>query len=154
MDQRFGQMRDLLEEEEPIELRELRVRRIEDDPGRDVVQHYEAIDHAPVIFGEARRDPSATIVADECNTLIAEMSGDLPDVFRHGPLIVADVGLVGVAVPAQIGHDYVVIAGQIGPLLPPRVPGLGVAMKQDDGCALSGFCDMHSDPINGNGMAP
>ena len=25
-------------------------------------------------------------------------------------------------------------------------------MKQDDRCARSGFCDMHSDPINGNGM--
>src|SRR5260370_38669068 len=89
LDQRFGQMRDLLEVEEPIELRELRVRRIEDDPGRDVVQHCEAIDHAPVVFGEARRDPSATIVAAECNTLIAEMSGNRPEAFRHGPLNVA-----------------------------------------------------------------
>src|SRR6202000_350179 len=70
LDQRFGQMRALLEVEEPIEFCELRVRRIEDDPGWNVVQHGEAIDHAPVIFGETRRDPSAAIVADECNTLV------------------------------------------------------------------------------------
>ena len=110
-DQRFGQMRDLLEVEEPIELRQLRIRRVEDDAGRDVVQHCKTIDHVPVIFCEACRDSSAAIVADECNTLVAEMSGNLPNVFRHRSFVVADIGFVGVAVPAQIGHDYVIVVG-------------------------------------------
>jgi hypothetical protein len=120
---------------------------------RDVVQDCQALDHAPVILGEARGDPSATIVTDECNALMAEMSRDLPDVFRHVPLVVAKVRLVGMAIPAQIRHDHVVVVGQIGPLLAPRVPGLGVAMKQDYGCALSYFGDMHANSINVKGMA-
>src|SRR5260370_21509526 len=91
LDQRFRQMRDLLEVEEPIELSELRVRRIEDDPGRDVVQDCQALDDAPVILGEARRDPRATIVTDYCDALIAEMSRDLAYVFRHVPLVLLSV---------------------------------------------------------------
>jgi hypothetical protein len=105
-----------------------------------------------VILGEARRDPGTTIVSNERDPLIAEMNRELPDVFRHGPLVVADVRLVGVAVAAQIGHDHVIVAGQIRPLLAPRVPRLGVAVKHDDGRASSCFRDMHSDPVNGNGV--
>ena len=98
--------------------------------GRDVEQH-EMRQERGVVEGEAVGDAGAAVVPDEDHRPEAKRPDHVGDIGRHGALVVARGGTVGVAVAAQVDRHDGEPLGERRHHLAPHVPRLRVAVEED-----------------------
>lgn len=151
-DQRLGQVRHLVEQEEPVRARRLRAHVLRDDARRHVVHHDEPVDAFGEVLREARRDTRAAIVADERDAADAERIEQPGQVARHVALVVAGGRLVGFAVAAQVGGDHAVAPRQRRDLEAPRKAGFREAVQQHDDRPAAGIDVVLADAVGGDGV--
>jgi hypothetical protein len=130
--ERLRQIRDLVEDEEPIGSRHDRIEFACDDSGRDIVHDHEAVKRIWMIFGEARRDTGPPIMPDQRDLWDFERPHQFAQVSSHVALVVPCGWFVRLAVSSQIGSDNPIFLGQLGDLMPPSVASLGKTMEQND----------------------
>ncbi len=89
-----------------------------------------ALDPLRVIRGERVADREAGVVADHGEPLVAERVHQRDKIARERAGVVAARGFVGQPDPALVDRDDLEVLGQRRHQQPPRVPGLGPAVHQ------------------------
>ena len=110
-DQRFWQIGDEVEQEEPIRLGDLRIDLARDDPCRHIVHYDQSVDEVRMVLGEARRNPCAAIMADQRDLRNLQRAQNLLEIARHVALVIPARRLVGLPVAAQVWSDNAVSLG-------------------------------------------
>ncbi len=108
------------------------------DAGQERVHQHDAVDLGGILRGVGVGDHQPDVVTGDAHMLVAERGGERVDVLRHGLLVVALLGLGGLAEAAQIGRDDGVGLGELRNQRQPHVAVLGVAVQQEDRLALPG----------------
>lgn len=146
-DQRLRKVWNLVEHEEPVLARDLRVHFTRHNAGWHVVHDDEAIDALGMVLDQPGGDARTSIMTDESNPFDVEFLEQFDDVIGHRPLVIAARGLVGLAVAAKIRSDDAVAGGQSRDLETPGKAGFRKAVQQDDRWADSGLEVELSDAV-------
>ena len=151
-DEGFGEVGDVVEEEEPVAASDVGVHALEDGEGGDVVEDGQAFDGFGEVLGEAGGDAGAAIVSDDRTAVDAEVVHELEDVAGHGAFVVAGSGFFRCAVFAEVGGDDAEVLGDDGDLVTPRKPGFWEAVEQHDGWSVgfAGFDEVHFEVVDGD----
>jgi hypothetical protein len=117
-------------------------------PGRKGVHEHHALGGLRELRGVGVGDHQPDVVADDAHAIEPEGRGQLVDVHRHVLLVIAGRRLGRSAGPAQVGHDHGVALGEERHDRPPHVPGLRVAVQEDDRAALAADDVVQPDPVD------